>query len=67
MTWHSLGGFTHILVLKLISEIIRDLLWDWGLKQFCILCGIESDYWEWVHSVHSENNKNEIGGLGPKF
>ena len=25
------------------------------------------DYWEWVHSVHSENNKNEIGGLGPKF
>ena len=84
-------------LLKLISEIIRDLLWDGGLKQFCILCGIESDltqwqdirvmlltcyksllqfsvakfrslpenstrdYWEWVHSVHSENNKNEIG------
>ena len=84
-------------LLKLISEIIRDLLWDGGLKQFCILCGIESDltqwqgirvmlltcyksllefsvakfqslpenstrdYWEWVHSVHSKNNKNEIG------
>ena len=84
-------------MLKLISEIIRDLLWDGGLKQFCIKCGIESDltqwqdihimlltcyesllefsvakfqslpenstrdYWEWVHSVHSENNKNEIG------
>ena len=28
-------------MLKLISEIIRDLLWDGGLKQFCIKCGIE--------------------------
>ena len=34
-------------MLKLISEIIRDLLWDGGLKQFCIKCGIESDLTQW--------------------
>ena len=26
---------------KLISEIIKDLLWDGGLKQFCSKCGID--------------------------
>ncbi len=37
--------FQHLM--KLASEVIRDLIWDGGLKQFCGACGIKGQLSQW--------------------
>ena len=34
-------------LMKLVSKLITDLLWDRGLKQFCNQCGIKGELVQW--------------------
>ncbi len=34
-------------LLKLTSELLRDLLWDGGLKEFCHRCGYKKELYQW--------------------
>ena len=43
--FRPLPGDWHLM--KLVSEVIRDLLWDSGLKQFCSQCGIRGELVQW--------------------
>ena len=43
--FRPLPGDWHLM--KLVSEVIRDLLWDGGLKQFCSQCGIRGELVQW--------------------
>ena len=43
--FHAFPGDWHLM--KLASEVIRDLVWDGGLKQFCGACGIKGELSQW--------------------
>lgn len=43
--FNPLPGEWHLM--KLVSEVIRDLIWDGGLKQFSCACGIKGELVQW--------------------
>ena len=43
--YYPLPGNWHLM--KLTSEVIRDIIWDGGLKQFCSACGIKGELSQW--------------------